>query len=85
MAAEKRSAANFALLLSLVSFFIAATVNGQTDYCQATANDVLTSCQNGAQSDYQLALANCDNVSGQAARSNCKQTAAADLKDAQQT
>ena len=58
---------------------------GQQNICQLTANDVLASCQSGAQSDYQLALANCDNVSNQAARSSCKQTAMTDLKDAQQT
>ena len=58
---------------------------GQQNICQLTANDVLASCQSGAQSDYQLALANCDNVSNEAARSSCKQTAMTDLKDAQQT
>src|SRR5256714_386267 len=74
-----------ALSVVLLGLFSAAVANGQSNSCQATANDVLNACQNAAQSDYQLALANCENISDSAARSSCQQTAATDLKDAKQT
>jgi len=42
---------------------LSAALAAQVDYCRATSNDVLASCQAGAQSDYSLALGKCDNLS----------------------
>ena len=53
--------------------------------CQQTATDVLAACRTSAQSDYQIALGKCVNVSDQAARKACQKQAAADLDDALQT
>ena len=55
------------------------------DVCRQTANDVLTSCRAGADSDYQLALAKCENLADPAARDACQNQASADLHDARQT
>jgi hypothetical protein len=57
----------------------------RVDFCRQTAQDVLTSCQAGAQSDYSLALGKCDNLSDPAARQACRTQASADLQDARQT
>jgi hypothetical protein len=53
--------------------------------CQQTATGVLAGCRSSAQSDYQIALGKCVNVSDQAARKACQKQAAADLDDALQT
>src|SRR6476660_9046349 len=69
-----------ALMVSGLAF------NGEArDFCRQTAQDILTSCRNAAQSDYSLALAKCDNVADPAARVQCQSQASADLNDAQQT
>src|SRR5262245_7296747 len=52
--------------------------------CRLTADTVLRSCRRAAQSDYQLALARCDNLSDAAAR-DCREQASADLQDARQS
>jgi len=57
----------------------------RVDFCRQTAQDVLMSCQAGAQSDYSLALGKCDNLSDPAARDACRTQASADLQDARQT
>jgi hypothetical protein len=57
----------------------------RVDFCRQTAQDALTSCQAGAQSDYSLALGKCDNLSDPAAREACRTQASADLQDARQT
>ena len=75
-------------LASVVMLFTALAipnVMAQSDSCQLTASDVLTSCQNATQSDYQLALANCENVSKPGPQKNCRQAASAALTAAQQT
>jgi hypothetical protein len=51
--------------------------------CQQTAQDVERSCDAGANSDYLLALARCDNVSNSSARTACQRQAQADQKDAE--
>ena len=72
-----------ALLVSnLVNRSVAA---GGPDACQKTAAEALASCRAGAQSDYDLALGKCVNVSDPAARKACQRQAAADLADALQT
>ena len=53
--------------------------------CRQTAADALTACRAGAQSDYEIALGKCVNVSDPAARKSCQKQAAADLTDALQT
>src|SRR5438093_8124742 len=57
----------------------------QTDFCRRTAQDVLASCRDAAQSDYSLALGKCDNLADPAARAQCQSQASTDLNDAQQT
>jgi len=68
---------------NLVSRALAAT--DVVNACQQTATDVLAGCRGSAQSDYQIALGKCVNVSDQAARKACQKQAAADLDDALQT
>ena len=72
-------------ILILFAALAAPQLNAQENSCQLTANDVLTSCQNAAQSDYQLALANCDNVSKRGTQKNCRDAATEELAAAQQT
>src|SRR5437667_8843662 len=57
----------------------------QTDFCRRTAQDVLASCRDAAQSDYSLALGKCDNLADPTARAQCQSQASADLNDARQT
>jgi len=59
--------------------------SGTFNTCQATAGNVLDSCQAGAQSDYSLALAQCQNISDPAQRQQCKNQAKSDLQDAVDT
>jgi hypothetical protein len=74
-----------------VAAFLACNLAGSAlatdavNACQQTAVDVLTGCRGSAQSDYQIALGKCVNVSDQAARKACQKQAAADLDDALQT
>jgi hypothetical protein len=62
----------------------AATAGG-TDACQRTADALQCSCQAAAQSDYELALAKCENIVSSAKRKACQDQAAADLQEALQT
>ena len=71
------------LACNLVGPALAAT--DAVNACQKTATDVLAACRGSAQSDYQIALGKCVNVSDQAARKACQKHAAADLDDALQT
>ena len=73
-----------------VTILLLTLVNGEAavatpDFCRQTAQDVLASCQAGAQSDYSLALGKCDNLSDPAAQQACRTQALADLQDARQT
>jgi len=69
----------------LCTQFNANAVPQPTDACRLTANDVLTSCRSGADSDYQLALGKCENLADPAQRQACQSQASADLRDARQT
>jgi hypothetical protein len=69
------------LLCTLTSSHVAAE---PMNACRLTADTVLRSCRGAAQSDYQLALAKCDNLSDPAAR-DCREQASADLQDARQS
>jgi hypothetical protein len=77
--------------LLLIALMVSGLVfNGEAgveepDFCRQTAQDVLTSCRDAAQSDYSLALAKCDNLADPAARAQCQNHASADRKDARQT
>ena len=71
------------LACNLVDRALAAT--DAVNACQQTATDVLAGCRASAQSDYQIALGKCVNISDQAARKACQKQAAADLDDALQT
>ncbi len=62
-----------------------ATAAGAANACQQTAADALTACRAGAQSDYEIALGKCVNVSDPTARKACQKQAASDLTDALQT
>src|SRR5438094_10606173 len=73
-----------ALMVSGLAFNAEAGVEAP-DFCRRTAQDVLTSCRNAAQSDYSLALGKCDNLADPAARAQCQDQASADLTDARQT
>jgi hypothetical protein len=53
--------------------------------CLQTARDVLASCKSATQSDYQVALGKCINITDPAARRSCEQQAGADLADALDT
>jgi hypothetical protein len=79
-----------AVLTTGVTILLFTLVNGETtveqpDFCQQTAQAVLTSCRGAAQSDYSLALGKCDNITDSAAREDCRKQASADLQDARQT
>jgi len=79
-----------ARLTAGVTILLFTLINGEaavdvSDFCRQTAQDVLTSCRDGAQSDYSLALGKCDNLADPAARAQCQQQASADLNDARQT
>jgi len=77
--------------LLLIALMVSGLVfNGEAgveepDFCRQTAQGVLTSCRDAAQSDYSLALAKCDNLANPAARAQCQNHASADLNDARQT
>ena len=79
-----------AKLAAGVTILLLTLLNGDaapdpTDACRQTANDVLTSCRSGADSDYHLALGKCENLADPAQRQACQQQASADLQDARQT
>src|SRR5262249_54855969 len=56
-----------------------------TNICLQTARDALASCKSAAQSDDQVALGKCINITDPAARRSCERQAAADLADALDT
>ena len=72
------------LILSLI-LIGSATAGKAADSCRQTAQDVWRSCGTGADSDYQLALAKCDNVPDPTAQTACQRDASADQKDAHLT
>ncbi len=71
----------FLIALALMS---GAALAAAPNFCQQTAQDALRSCTDGAESDYQLALGNCDNLPDAAGRTGCEKQAAADFKSALQ-
>jgi hypothetical protein len=59
-----------------------STFKPSSNACQQSVQHVAHSCRQAAESDYQLALANCDNLSDKGGRATCRDQAAADRKDA---
>jgi hypothetical protein len=53
--------------------------------CLRTAADVFASCKSGAQSDYQVAMGKCVNITDPAAQKACEKQATSDLADALET
>jgi hypothetical protein len=74
-----------ATVLVALHLFSNMAVAAGVDFCQRTSESAFRSCQAGAQSDYLLGLAKCDNLSDPAARKSCQQQALTDLQDAKQT
>jgi hypothetical protein len=73
------------LPLAAAGMMLALATAGGADFCHRTSKNALRSCKAGAQSDYWLALAKCENLADPAARRDCQKQAVAELKDAQQT
>jgi len=71
------------VLIAALSLIPAA--RGATDFCQKTSQDLLVACADNAQGDYFVALAKCDNLSDQTARTNCRNNASAALNRARRT
>jgi len=83
--------------LTAVAFAIATLFSGNlsaqdrnsatesSNICLQTARDAQASCKSAAQSDYQVALGKCINITDPAGRRSCEQQAAADLADALDT
>jgi hypothetical protein len=76
----KLSTAN--VLFPLVFVLATATAFAQNNTCSSSAQQMLNSCQLGAQSDYSLALSKCENESDPGKRDACRQQARAALQDA---
>lgn len=62
-----------------------AMAAGEANPCQQTALAALDGCREVAQSDYNVALGKCVNISDPAARADCQRQAATDLSDALDT
>lgn len=74
------------LIVVLGAVLVFAFTNGAAeaqakDFCRATSQKAMRSCQAGAESDYWLALGKCHNLADPAAREACQDQAAADRKD----
>jgi hypothetical protein len=75
----------FHLSLFVAGLTLAATAAAHgADFCQQTAPFALSSCNASADSDHQVALGKCENVSNAAARTACEQQALADSTAASQ-
>jgi hypothetical protein len=93
----KEYAPKWAQSLTAVAFATAALFAGNlsaqdknsatesTNICLQTARGALAGCNSAAQSDYQVALGKCINITDPAGRRSCEQQAAADLADALDT
>ena len=84
-ASETPTRSKLVLPVALLSVIIGAAAQAQTNSCLATADDLLTGCRRAAQSNHEVALANCENVPNPDAQQRCRDRAAANLKRAQDT
>jgi hypothetical protein len=78
---RKKFTATSIVVLSVILLINGRIMAASFDACRATATDMARSCQTAAQSDYSVALAQCENVAA-ADRPTCQKQAAADLQDA---
>ncbi|MBA3652213.1 MAG: hypothetical protein H0W66_12220 [Chthoniobacterales bacterium] len=62
----------------------AAIAGGAANACQKTADVTLSACRGAAQSDYQVAIGKCVNLTDPRARKSCTADAKASLRDALQ-
>jgi hypothetical protein len=79
-----------AAMIAVTTLFANNLINhamaaGEANACQQTALAALDGCRTVAQSDYEVALGKCVNISDPAARVNCQRQAATDLSDALDT
>ena len=82
------TAVGFTIAMLFAGNLLAQEENSATqsnNICLQTARDALASCKSAAQSDHQLALGKCINISDSAARQSCERQAEADLADALDT
>jgi len=77
------AAAFTALAVGTISPSVGGTSDG--NICGKTAADALAGCQTSAQSDHQINLGKCANITDPATRKACEKQAASDLADALQT
>jgi hypothetical protein len=94
---RKQYASRWTQSLTVVAFtiigFFAENVPAQdkksatesANICLQTARDVLASCKSAAQSDYQVTVGKCINITDPAERRSCERHAATDLSDALDT
>lgn len=88
---NKKSTGWFAAAMIAVATLFAndlinhAMAAGEANPCQQTALAALDGCREVAQSDYNVALGKCVNISDPAARADCQRQAATDLSDALDT
>ena len=72
-----------AIAAALLTLAVATRAAGPgVDFCRKTSEAALTSCRAAAQSDFDLALGKCDNLTDPADRKTCQQQAAAALRKA---
>src|SRR5215475_6539297 len=85
---QSLTAVGFAIAMLFAGNLLAqeeTSATESTNICLQTARDALASCKSAAQSDHQLALGKCINISNSAARQSCERQADADLADALDT
>jgi len=68
-------------LLVVILWMALSMIASAEDFCAKTANDLLTSCNQGAESDYSLALGKCDNLTTAGKRKTCQSQAATGRSD----
>src|SRR5215471_14044178 len=79
---QSLTAVGFTIAMLCAGNLLAQEENSATqsnNICLQTARDALASCKSAAQSDHQLALGKCINISDSAARQSCERQAEADL------
>ena len=69
-------------MILLLGLFHNPALAGAANRCEQTSDKAWFACSSAAHGDYWLALAKCDNLADPAARTACRQQAAADLKEA---
>jgi hypothetical protein len=68
--------------LAVFGLIIRVALAGGTDACRQTSQAAFKACEEGARSDYSLAIGKCNNLTDPVAQKACRKQAVADLKDA---